>query len=161
LSGWPASLTSKRWPRCGGSGTAVRCRSFSLLVTEADPRRLLLVGEQAGELAGYGVAGAFEPAAGAPRNHAPEGWYLLGLVVRPDRRRLGVGAQLTRSRLVWIYERAPQAYYFANRLNLATIALHARFGFQELTRDFWYPGVTFTGGHGILFRAAAPHPGAA
>ena len=30
----------------------------------------------------------------------------------------------------------------------------------ELTRDFWFPGTTFTGGVGILFRAdLAPEPG--
>ena len=53
----------------------------------------------------------------------------------------------------WLAERADQAYYFANSSNRASIALHALFGFEELTHDFWYPDVSFTGGEGILFRA--------
>jgi RimJ/RimL family protein N-acetyltransferase len=44
-----------------------------------------------------------------------------------------------------------RAYYVANSVNLASIALHARLGFVELSRDFWYPDVSFTGGEGVLF----------
>ncbi len=42
---------------------------------------------------------------------------------------------------------------FANARNRASIALHAAFGFEEVTRDFEVPGVTFEGGVGVLFRA--------
>jgi ribosomal protein S18 acetylase RimI-like enzyme len=105
------------------------------------------------EVAGYGLAGRFDPPADAPANHAPAGWYLQGLIVRPESRRLGLGAELTRGRLEWLAGRTQQAYYFANSLNRASIELHAGFGFEELSRDFWYPDVTFTGGQGVLFRA--------
>jgi hypothetical protein len=41
--------------------------------------------------------------------------------------------------------------------------LHVGLGFVEVTRDFWFPGLTFDGGQGILARAdlaptAAPEP---
>ena len=61
--------------------------------------------------------------------------------------------ELTRRRLGWIAGRgATEAYYFANAQNLASIDLHAKLGFVELTRDFHVPGATFAGGVGILFR---------
>jgi hypothetical protein len=63
-------------------------------------------------------------------------------------RRRGIAHALTRARLDRL---APPVYYFANERNRASIDLHAPFGFQELTRDFWHPDVTFTGGGGILF----------
>lgn len=114
---------------------------------------LLLVGERGGEILGYGRVDHWTPPPGAPANAAPTGWYLTGVVVAPGHRRRGVGAALTRARLDWIAERAPCAWYFASARNLVTLALHANFGFTEVTRDVWFPGVSFTGGVGILFRA--------
>ncbi len=75
------------------------------------------------------------------------------MIVDPAHRRRGIAAELTRRRLKWIAERAGEAFYFANARNQVSIDLHARFGFVELTRDFAYPGATFAGGAGILFRA--------
>jgi ribosomal protein S18 acetylase RimI-like enzyme len=126
-------------------------RRFSRALAKPAGGRLLLVGLVEGEVAGYGLAGHFDPPADSPANHAPAGWYLQGLVVRVARRRLGLGAELTRRRLQWLSGRAEHAYYFANSANEASIALHARLGFEELSRDFWYPDVSFTGGDGVLF----------
>ncbi len=39
-----------------------------------------------------------------------------------------------------------------NARNTASIELHERFGFEEITRRFSFPGLTFKGGEGILFR---------
>jgi len=89
----------------------------------------------------------------APSDFAPEGWHLGGVIVEPDYRRRGVASALTAWRLAWIAERSDRAYYCANVRNRASIELHARFGFEELTREFRIPGVTFTGGVGLLFRA--------
>ncbi|WP_439680615.1 GNAT family N-acetyltransferase [Embleya sp. MST-111070] len=83
---------------------------------------------------------------------APIGYYLAGVVVDPEARRIGVGMSLTRARLDWIEAHAPEARYFCNARNRVSIALHARMGFHEETRDFEIPGVTFEGGAGILFR---------
>ena len=84
----------------------------------------------------------------------PTGWYLAGVIVAMTARRRGVGRSLTQRRLAWIQARASEAFYFVNARNLASIDLHAAFGFQEVTRDFRVPGVTFSGGERILFRLA-------
>jgi ribosomal protein S18 acetylase RimI-like enzyme len=114
-------------------------------------RGLVLVATSSRRILGYGKLSYFAPPPNAPANAAPEGWYLSGVVVRPEQRRRGVGAALTRRRLEWIRRRAKEAYYFANARNAVSIALHRRFGFVELTRDFWFPKTTFEGGIGILF----------
>jgi aminoglycoside 6'-N-acetyltransferase I len=117
-----------------------------------DPERLLLVAESGGRVAGYGRAMRFWPASGAPADSAPPGYYLVGLVVDADLRRRGVGSALTGRRLAWIQDRAADAWYFASAGNAVSIALHAQFGFREVTRAFSFPDVTFDG-EGILFRA--------
>lgn len=94
---------------------------------------------------------AKEHAASPETELAPEGWYLAGVVVAPGWRRRGVGDRLTAARLEWISRRATRAYYLVNARNTASIDLHRRFGFIEITRRFSFPGVSFVGGEGILF----------
>lgn len=118
--------------------------------------RLLLVAHpvgSAGPVVGYGRLARFT--SGGAAREAPSGTYLGGLVVAPDHRGRGVGTALTVSRMRTAFEeRGEEAvWYVANARNHASIALHERLGFREVTRDFWYPGVTFEGGTGILFRA--------
>jgi len=117
-----------------------------------DPDRLLLVADVGGELAGFARAGRWEPPRDSPEGTAPAGWYLFGVVVRDGWRRRGIGIELTRQRLAWIRDRAEAAYYFANAGNVASIDLHGKLGFAEVTRDFTFPGASFEGGAGILFR---------
>jgi ribosomal protein S18 acetylase RimI-like enzyme len=117
------------------------------------PDRLLVVAETADEVVGYGRARLFAPEIDAPADTAPEGHYLMGLFVRPDSRRLGIGSALVEARLRWIRRRTHEAWYFVNARNEASIELHNRFGFVEVTRAFSFPKVTFGGGEGILFRA--------
>jgi len=112
---------------------------------------LLLVAELDSRVAGFARIKYFRPSSSVPTNTCPEGWYLTGVIVAPRYRRQGIASALTRARLNWIAKRAGQAYYFANAQNRVSIELHERFGFVELTRDFVYPDVTFTGGEGILF----------
>ncbi len=114
---------------------------------------LILVVEHRGRPLGLAKVRHFNPPEDTPLNMAPRGWYLAGVVVRPEWRCRGLGRRLTQARLSWIAERAHRAYYFANARNRVTIELHEPFGFVELTRDFTYPGVTFEGGEGILFTA--------
>ena len=83
----------------------------------------------------------------------PAGWYLTGVIVDPVHRRRGLGHALTQARMDRIAQRSERVYYFASAQNRPTIDLHERLGFVEVTRDFSFPGVTFTGGVGILFRA--------
>jgi GNAT superfamily N-acetyltransferase len=89
---------------------------------------------------------------------APSGWYLMGLIVDPTVRRRGVGRALVEARLRWLDGRAREVHYVANAENRASIALHAAFGFEEYSRDFVLPGVTFER-NGILCRRRIDGPG--
>jgi ribosomal protein S18 acetylase RimI-like enzyme len=118
-----------------------------------NPGHHLVVAAIDDQVIGYGRTRIFEPEQDAPADTAPRGYYLTGVFVHPDRRREGLAATLTEARLRWISERADEAWYFANARNSASIELHRRFGFEEVTRRFSFPGLTFEGGEGILFRA--------
>jgi GNAT superfamily N-acetyltransferase len=131
----------------------VWARSSLARRTEAPDRLQLLVALLAGETVGYACATRLAPSSDAPPNAIPGGFYLGGVVVRPEHRRLGIGRELTRVRLTWIFERADTAYYFQNAINEASRDLHEEFGFRELRRGIWAPGVTFTGGVGVLYGA--------
>jgi ribosomal protein S18 acetylase RimI-like enzyme len=120
------------------------------------PERQLVVAEAEAGIVGYGRARLFEPGSDAPGDTAPRGYYLMGLFVRPDLRRVGIGAALTDARLRRISERADEAWFFANARNSGSIALHRGFGFEEATRQFSFPGLAFEGGEGILFRLGLP-----
>jgi ribosomal protein S18 acetylase RimI-like enzyme len=124
----------------------------SLLRDIENSEHLLVVAENAGEIIGYGRSGLFVPEPGATVDTAPRGYYLTGVFVRPEQRRMGVGSALTQARLEWISQHADDAWFFANARNMASITLHQRFGFEEITRRFWFPGLSFDGGQGILFR---------
>lgn len=114
--------------------------------------RLLLVALADNVVIGYGRASYFTHDPDAPKNTAPEGWYLSGILVNPAYRRRGAGSRLAKKILDWIGTRAGEAYSFCNAMNRVSIEFHRRFGFLELTRDFAFPGVTFRGGEGILFK---------
>jgi GNAT superfamily N-acetyltransferase len=108
------------------------------------------------DVVGYGRAKHFAPPSDAPANVAPTGHYLMGLLVAPRWRRSGFGEWLTAARLAWVWEHAPECWYFANATNHPSLDLHAALGFHEVTRDFEFPGVTFEGGEGVLSRAVRP-----
>lgn len=109
---------------------------------------LVLLAESEGCVVGYGTVEHLL------RAGLPGGWYLGGLIVAQRARRRGVGARLTRERLDWIRARSAVAHYFVNESNRASIDLHAAFGFALLERDLQVPGIPFTGGAGLLYRAA-------
>jgi aminoglycoside 6'-N-acetyltransferase I len=139
----------------GRDGEAMRT-GFAADLARAQ-RELLVAAVPGSEtLAGYGRISRFDPPPDSPANVAPAGWYLGGLLVARAHRRRGIGAALTRARLDWIFARSGEAWYFSNARNDASLALHERLGFVEVTRDFVYPGVGFVGGVGVLCRAARP-----
>jgi predicted N-acetyltransferase YhbS len=136
--------------RDGISEASAQERFERLAQHAAAGRAASFVADVGGEVAAYGTVDFLE------RAGLPAGWYLGGVVVAPERRRRGIGARLTRERLAWIAARAREAYYFVNSSNRASIDLHAPFGFREIARDLQGPGLTFTGGIGLLFRAELP-----
>lgn len=64
----------------------------------------------------------------------PDGWYLIGLFVAPASRRRGIGQRLIQHRLDWLSRRTDTVYYFTAEDNLASIDVHSRFGFREVSR---------------------------
>lgn len=128
------------------------------LALACEEGQALFVAESGGEIVGYGGVSWQDPGALGGRN-TPAGWYLSGCVVDPGRRRRGIGSKLTHARMAWVFERADSIYYVVNATNKASIDLHSKQGFLEVTRDFEFPGVTFVGGQGVLCRAWAPGAG--
>jgi ribosomal protein S18 acetylase RimI-like enzyme len=147
------ALAEIAWRRNGGLLADMIARFHRDLANHPNPPDdLWLTALVDQRIVGYGKVSSFVPTVGAPPNSAPPGYYLGGVTVHDEFRRGGIGRELTRQRLLWIAPRAAEAYYFANAQNRASIDLHARFGFVEVTRDFSVPSATFTGGIGILFR---------
>lgn len=112
----------------------------------------LWVARTGGQTVAFARCGWIAQAADAQPNHEPEGWYLVGVIVAEPWRRRGIGRALTELRLDVLSQRAEEVFYIANLLNQASIDLHTRLGFEELTRDFHSPGIQFKGGRGALFR---------
>lgn len=114
------------------------------------PTRLLMVARVGDTVVGYARATDYQPLDGYT---APAGHYLGGVVVRRAWRRRGIGLALTTARMDRVFAVADRVWYFANEHNTPSIAMHARLGFREVTRDFTFPGVEFEGGVGVLFCA--------
>ncbi len=138
--------------QCVGGQMDEHRLGFEQELRSARANNLVLVAEVEHEIIGFARARYFEPSAQSPENVAPPGWYLLGVNVAPAYRRRGVGAELTRARLRWIAERAGQAFYFTEEGNHASIALHARLGFEEIRRSGAYPGALPAESSRVLYR---------
>ncbi|GGF33709.1 hypothetical protein GCM10011399_28580 [Subtercola lobariae] len=88
---------------------------------------------------------------------ASAGHYLGGVTVARHFRRIGVADKLTAVRLEWIWQRAAEAWCVISPKNLASIALHQRFGFREMARSDRFHTTTFNGAEGILYKLSNPH----
>lgn len=111
-------------------GQDARIWTERLMLDLADPERLFLVAEVAGDVVGFGQARVTQN----PDNHPglpPAGWYLSGVTVAPAWRRRGIGEALTRARLQVLATQASRVHYLADPENIATIALHAKLGFTR------------------------------
>jgi ribosomal protein S18 acetylase RimI-like enzyme len=137
--------------RTGGS---VEQRRERLEGDLANPERYTVVAEIDGAVVGYGAVIRHQLCSADPPNTAPDGYYLIGLIIAPERRRHGIGELLTRERMRWTAERADEIYYFANLANGAIRDLHESFGFTEVTRDFTFPNAPLKPGTCVLLRAA-------
>ncbi len=135
-----------------GSTQTVQLKLFEKHLSHQETSQsLTLVAEVAGMVAGFGKCAYCKSPEDALANAAPDGWYLTGVIVAPQFRRRRIGHQLTQARLQCLARRTSKVYYVASAQNRVTIELHRQLGFVEVTRDFSFPKVTFTGGVGILF----------
>jgi ribosomal protein S18 acetylase RimI-like enzyme len=123
----------------------------SLRATIADPDRLIVVATLGGHTVGWAKTHHWDH----PDGLAPAGHYLGGVTVAPESRRRGVGAALTDARMSWIRQRADEAWYVVNSANLASIALHRRWGFEEVARGRRFHTTDFPDDIGVLLRATS------
>jgi len=105
---------------------------------------------EADELTAWGMVRHLTPKV-VDEEHAPPGWYLLGVIVRSDRRRRGHGDALTRVRLDWLSSRTDRVYYFTAADNEASQRLHAAFGFHRVRGGLTHRTLAFDGGPMTLF----------
>jgi ribosomal protein S18 acetylase RimI-like enzyme len=136
--------------RTGGSAAD---RIERLLSDLENPDRYIAVACAGDEVIGYGGVNKHQLSPGMPADTAPSGYYLIGLIVAPDWRRHGIGELLTLDRMRWTAERADEIYCFANLANGPTLDLHERLRFEEVTRDFSFPGAPLEPGTCVLLRA--------
>lgn len=87
----------------------------------------------------------------------PDGLYLCGVAVAPERRREGIGAALCTARIEWALSRASELWFFTNVRNVASRALHRSAGFVEMN-EFAWPDLD--GGRGVLGRRQSASAGA-
>ena len=140
------------------SGGDVHARRRRLATDLTDPGQYLAIAAVGREVVGFGQVMSFTAGPQPQSDVAPDGYYLVGLIVASDWRRHGIGERLTEARMDWVARRAHVVWAFANAANGPTLDLHRRLGFVEVTHSFTYPGVTFDGGVGVLLCALVPVP---
>jgi len=68
-----------------------------------------------------------------------EGWYLTGITIHPNWRRVGIGKLLTETRMTWLKNKTNEVYYWSNKNNKASELLHKFFGFKEIKSSIYAP----------------------
>jgi L-amino acid N-acyltransferase YncA len=132
-----------------------RVRAGEFIAEALEKGEFVAVAEEEGVLVAYARVARFERAADAARGTVPTGWYLLGISVREDRKRRGLGRALTARRLRWLREQGvATAYYFADFDNEASIRMHAEFGFAPVREDVEFPGMRRDSKPMVLYRLA-------
>ena len=99
------------------------------------------VAEVDGAEARFGRVRLLTPPPDVLPDGVPLGWYLMCVMVEPRWRRRGLGDCPTLARLGWVQQRANEVWYLANARNWASIDLHEKYGFVEVTRDFTVAGL--------------------
>lgn len=120
----------------------------------ADPDRHQFVAVVECAVVGYGAVIHYQRLPEADPGAAPAGYYLVGLMIDPPQRRRGIGDLLTTTRMSWVGQRADEVWCFANVANTAVLDMQRGLGFEEVTRDFTFPGAPLAPGTGVLLRAS-------
>ncbi len=137
-----------------------KVRAAEFIARARGKQEFVTVAEEDGVLVAYARAAYFTRPADAPDRTAPSGWYLLGISVRADRKRRGIGRSLTARRLGWLREQGAEvAFYFADFDNEASIGMHEEFGFAPAIRDVLFPGMRADSKPMILHRLDLKAPG--
>ena len=85
---------------------------------------------------------------------APSGWYCMGLLVDSGFRRQGIARFLFENRLKSLREKgAKEVYSMVESTNLASVRMHAEFGFKEIGKAPGFLHIKFDA-EGILYRRA-------
>lgn len=83
----------------------------------------------------------------------PDGCYCMGMMVDPKYRRHNVAKFLWDNRMKWIQGLGvKQVYSIVACDNSASLRMHQKFGFDEVSRAAGYMNVSFDCGEGILFK---------
>ena len=118
----------------------------------------LIVSEYKKEIIGFGRSIYYDLKKIQVTYPAPSGWYLMGVVVKPEFRRHGIGQYLTKERLIRISKNSKEAYYVVNSHNKTSIELHKKLGFKKIDEGEGFLNIKFDSGKGYLFKICLdPH----
>jgi ribosomal protein S18 acetylase RimI-like enzyme len=72
--------------------------------------------------------------------NCPSGWYLLGLGIYPEYRRLGIGTKLTEIRMQWAKEHSNEnkVYFYTNPKNITSQEFHKEMGFKKIKGEWFF-----------------------
>ena len=68
-----------------------------------------------------------------------KGWYLTGITIHPNSRRIGVARLLVQTRMDWLKDKTDEVYYWSSKNNRASEELHRKFGFREIKSSIYTP----------------------
>lgn len=71
-------------------------------------------------------------------HNTPSGWYLLGLGVYPEYRRLGIGTKLTEIRMKWARDNSDEkkVYFYTNPQNITSQKFHEELGYKRIEGEW-------------------------
>ncbi|MDA8792164.1 GNAT family N-acetyltransferase [Bacteriovoracaceae bacterium] len=132
------ALTQIHINRDGGDKESVK-KIFSNEIKAIGESSALFVAEYKSQIVGFGRSRFIEADEELGYRNMPSGYYLLGVIVKEEFRRKGIGEGLVKARIDHIKSQAKQVYTFVDEVNKSMILLLTKIGFLRLTDDFTYP----------------------
>jgi ribosomal protein S18 acetylase RimI-like enzyme len=130
--------------REGGPPSAWKEQFTALL---ADDQAALFVAVLDDAVVAYGRAQFLADGVMAAVPAMPTGYFLMGVMVDPNARRMGIGKALCRERLAWAHRSDKDCWFFTNIDNSPSRALHEAVGFTEVAA---FRSPRLDGGVGVL-----------